>query len=191
MAQYRILTLAALGGALALAACGSANEAPADKPAASGGQATSGGVPANWKATDACSILDKATVAEILKRDVSETGLSLVHEPGTAEAGTSECTYSGPDGNVASLSARWSPINDNTAETIAAARSTSEATLKAFGKTLEDVPGLGKAAFFAPGIDQLTVFIDDARMIVVTAQKVPDGAAGKDVAIALAKKAGA
>lgn len=187
MAKYRMMT--ALATICALAGCGSGGDkaggSTAEKPT------EGGGMPANWKATDACSILDKAAVAEVLKREVGETSLALVHEPGTADAGTSECTYAGPDGNVASLMARWSPINDQTAETIAAARSTAAAAMKAFGKTPEDVPGLGKGAFFAPGIDQLTVFIDDARMIVVTAQKVPDGVSGKDAAIALAKKAGA
>lgn len=179
-----------LGCALALTACGGGNDA-AKGDGESRTAAASSGMPANWKATDACSILSKADVAAILKRDVAETSLALVHEPGEAEAGTSECTYSGADGNVASLQARWSPIADNNVGAIATARNAGAAALKAFGKTLEDVPGLGKAAFYAPGIDQLTVFLDDSRMIVVTAQKVPDGAVGKDVTIALAKKAGA
>ena len=56
---------------------------------------------------------------------------------------------------------------------------------------LKDIPGLGKAAFPAPTISQLNVFIDDARMIMVTVEKVPDGVQGKDLAVALAKKAGA
>ena len=37
---------------------------------------------------------------------------------------------------------------------------------------LKDIPGLGKAAFPAPTISQLNVFIDDARMKVVTVEKV-------------------
>lgn len=190
MKNSRILAGAALGCALALSACGGGGD-DTGKAQPEGKTAAADGQPANWKATDACSILPKAAVAEILKRDVAETGLALVHEPGAAEAGTSECTYSGADGNVASLQARWSPIADNTAETIAAARTAGAAALKAFGKVPEDVPGLGKAAFYAPGIDQLTVFLDDSRMIVVTAQKVPDGTTGKDAVIALARKAGA
>ena len=146
-----------------------------------------------WNAADACSILDKAAVAEILGREIASTQLSLVHEAGSADAATSECAYLAADGaSVARLMTRWSPIKDNTTEAIAMARSTTEASMKAFSSVpLEDVPGLGKAAFLAPNISQLNVFIDDARMIVVTVEKVPDGAQGKDLAVALARKAGA
>lgn len=149
--------------------------------------------PPAWNAADACSILDKAAVAEILGREIASTQLSLVHEADAANAATSECAYLGADGaSVARLMTRWSPINDNTAEAIAMARSTTEASMKAFSSVpLEDVPGLGKAAFLAPTISQLNVFIDDARMIMVTVEKVPDGAQGKDLAVAMAKKAGA
>jgi len=149
--------------------------------------------PSAWNAADACSILDKAAVAEILGREIASTQLGLVHEAGSSDAATSECTYLDADGaSVARLMTRWSPINDNTTDSIAMARSSTAATMKAFSSVpLEDVAGLGKAAFLAPNISQLNVFIDDARMIVVTVEKVPDGASGKDLAIALAKKAGA
>ena len=149
--------------------------------------------PSAWNAADACSIVDKAAVAEILGREIASTQLSLVHEADGANAATSECAYLGADGaSVARLMTRWSPINDNTTEAIAMARSTTEASMKAFSSVpLEDIPGLGKAAFLAPTISQLNVFIDDARMIMVTVEKVPDGAQGKDLAVAMAKKAGA
>jgi len=146
-----------------------------------------------WNAADACSILDKAAVAEILGREIASTQLSLVHEAGSADAATSECAYLGADGaSVARLMTRWSPIKDNTTEAIAMARSTTEASMKAFSSVpLEDITGLGQAAFLAPTISQLNVFIDESRMIVVTVEKVPDGAQGKDLAVAMAKKAGA
>ena len=149
--------------------------------------------PSAWNAADACSIVDKAAVAEILGREIASTQLSLVHEADGANAATSECAYLGADGaSVARLMTRWSPINDNTIEAIAMARSTTEASMKAFSSVpLEDIPGLGKAAFLAPTISQLNVFIDDARMIMVTVEKVPDGTQGKDLAVAMAKKAGA
>ena len=149
--------------------------------------------PSAWNAADACSIVDKAAVAEILGREIASTQLSLVHEADGANAATSECAYLGADGaSVARLMTRWSPINDNTTEAIAMARSTTEASMKAFSSVpLEDIPGLGKAAFLAPTISQLNVFIDDARMIMVTVEKVPDGSQGKDLAVAMAKKAGA
>lgn len=183
----------ALFAAFALSACGSGGD-----PAPGGGTdasapvaaAAGGGIPANWKATDACSILDKAVVAQVLKVPVPQATVALVHEPGTADAGTSECSYLGADGAaVATLMTRWSPINDNTADAIAGAKSTMNATLKGFGKgPVEDVPGLGKAAFVASGLGQLSVYLDDARMVIVTPSKVPDGANAKDVAIELARK---
>jgi hypothetical protein len=149
--------------------------------------------PPAWNAADACSILDKEAVAAVLNLDIASTQLGLVHEAGATDAATSECTYLGADGaSVARLMTRWSPIKDNTAEAIAMARSATAASMKAFSSVpLEDVPGLGKAAFVAPNISQLNVFIDDARMIMVTVEKVPDGAQGKDLAVALARKAGA
>ncbi|MEG2941789.1 MAG: hypothetical protein RR969_09460 [Thermomonas sp.] len=151
------------------------------------------GTPAGWNAADACSILDKAAVAEVLGREIASTQLSLVHEADANNAATSECAYLGADGaSVARLMTRWSPINDNTPEAIAMARSTTAASMKAFSDVpLEDIPGLGQAAFLAPTISQLNVFIDEARMLVVTVEKVPDGAQGKDLAVSMAKKAGA
>lgn len=178
---------------LALSACGGS-----ETPAAGGSEAAqamagrgASAMPANWKATDACSILDKADVGAILKTQVTEAKLDLVHEPGAADAGTSQCTYKLASGGEATLMTRWSPIGDNTAETIAATRSASAASVKAFtSRPIEDVPGVGKAAFLVPGINQFNVFIDDARLIMISPGSVPDAEA-KAAVIALAKKAGA
>jgi len=180
---------AALGGSMMLAGCGS--EAAKDAAAPEASQAVAG--PAGWNAADACAILDKAAVAGILEQEVSDAQLSLVHEAGSAEAATSQCTYLGKDGaSIATLTARWSPIGDNDQASIDQARSAAASAVKAFtDKPVEDVPGLGKAAFLVPGIDSLNVFIDEARMIIVTPQKLPGSASGKDIAVALAKKAGA
>ena len=184
----RTIWAAAAAGVLALAGCG-------EKGAESGGTgaASSAAGKTDWNAADACSILDKAAVGEALKQNAGETLLGLVHEADSVTASTSECTYTGNEGvTVARLMTRWSPINDNTAETIASTKAATVSALKAFSdKPVEDIAGLGKAAFFVPGIDQLTVFIDDARMITLSLDKVPDGASGKDIALALAKKAGA
>ncbi|MDE8650750.1 hypothetical protein [Novosphingobium album (ex Liu et al. 2023)] len=193
MRQVTLFLLAATG-ALALTGCGDkqASESGTASEAATAGGAA-GALPADWKATDACTILDKGAVAKALKIDVPQTQLSLVNEPGAQSAATSTCTYLGSDGaSVASLMTRWSPIGDNTPETIAATRSTTASTMKAFSdKPLEDIPGLGKAAFLVPGINQLNVFVDEARMMILTVEKVPDGASGKDIAVDLAKQAGA
>lgn len=172
--------------ALALSGCG---EKAAET---SGKDATEASATPNWNAADACSILDKTTVGQALKQDIAETQLSLAHEADAATAATSECTYLGQDGaSVARLMTRWSPIADNTPEAIASTKAATASAVKAFSdKPVEDIPGLGKAAFFVPGINQLNVFFDDARMAMITVEKVPDGASGKDIAIALAKQAG-
>jgi len=187
-----ILAAATLAVILTLSGCGGSGDsgAGAGASAAADGPMPAGAMPANWKATDACTILDKAVVAQVLKVPVPQTSVALVHEPGTADAGTSECSYLGEDGAaVATLMARWSPINDNTPDSIALAKSTMNETMKGFGAgTVEDVPGLGKAAFVAPSLGQLSVYLDDARMVIITPSKVPDGAKARDVAIELARK---
>lgn len=176
--------------ALALSACGGGSSGNTTSGATTASEGGGGGtMPADFKATDACAVIDKATMGALLKTEVSETQLALVHEPNGNEAGTSECTYLTKDGR-ASLMTRWSPISDNSAEAMKTARDTSAASVKAFGKTIEDVAGLGKTAFWVPGINQLSVFIGDAKFIIVT---VPDvaGSDPKAAATAVAKKLGA
>jgi hypothetical protein len=177
--------------AVFLASCGSGSEHDdADATATAAGGIT---MPSDWKATDACSILDKAVVADALKVELTETQLNLVNEPDALNAGSSECSYlDGTGSAAATLLTRWSPTKDNSAGAITAARQAAASALKAMSdEPLEDIPDLGKAAFFVPGINQLQVFIDDSRMVIITPGRVPDGATGKDVAIALARKVGA
>lgn len=189
MAKSTVVRFTLVSCVLALVACG--QEAP------NGGHSSEASanvdVSSAWNGADACSVLDKAAAAAILKQELSGTQLGLVHEADGSTAATSECTYLGADGaSVARLMTRWSPISDNTPAAIAGARSTTAATMKAFSSApLEDIPSLGKAAFFVPKINQLNVFIDDARMIIVSVEKVPVGASGKDIAVTMARKAGA
>lgn len=190
MVKYGVFSAALIIAVAGLAACG---ETPGTEGGGAGSSAKASAAPAGWNAADACSVLDKAAVGAALGQDVAEAQLSLVHEAGAADAATSECRYVGADGTgLATVMTRWSPINDNSTASIDGARNAAASALKAFSdKKIEDVPALGKAAFLVPGIDSLTVFIDEARMITVTIQKVPEGGSGKDIAIALAKKAGA
>lgn len=190
MAKFGIFSIALVVVAAGLAGCGESSNTQSGGAESSG---KGGAAAAGWNAADACSILDKAAVGAALGQDVKETRLGFVHEAGTADAATSECSYIGADGStLVSAMTRWSPINDNNQASIDGTRNAAASALKAFSdKKIEDIPALGKAAFIIPGIDALTVFIDDARMITVTVQKVPDGGSGKDIAIALAKKAGA
>lgn len=185
----------AVGALLALAGCGgspeaSGNGAAADAAAGSGATATaaSGGMPADFKATDACAVIDKAAVGTALGVTVTEASLGLVHEPsGGADAATSECTYLF-DGGRATVMTRWSPIGDTSDDTITQARNTTNATLKPFGGgTVEDVPGVGRASLWVEKIGQLQTFIGKDRMIMIT---VPSGTGAKDKAVALAHKAG-
>ena len=99
-----------------LAGCGSSE--------GGGSAGGGGGMPGNWKATDACGIVDKAEMAEVMRSAVSEASLSMVHEPDEATAGVSECGYILADGSRVSVLTRWSPISDNSAESIATTRST-------------------------------------------------------------------
>ena len=187
-----LMTAVAICG-VGLAGCG--EKAAQDTKSEDGAavSAETGGMPSDWKATDACSIVDKSVVAAVMKTEIPESRVSLVHKPNGAEAATSTCNYLRGDGaSVASLQVRWSPISDNTPETMALTKKTTFETMNAFTEAkVEDVPNLGISAFLVPRFDQLTVFIDKARMIMVTVEKVPDGASGKDIAIELARKAGA
>ncbi len=180
--KHTILTLAS---AAALAACGGPQGDGGKQGAASDAAAAAAG----WNAADACALLDKAAVGAALGDTVAETSLAFVHQASGAEAATSECTYRLAGGGDMTLMARRSPIADNTPAVIAQTRKATESALGAFSdKAIEDVPGLGKAAFFVPGINQLNVFLDDERFVVLTVGQGP-GSRAKDVAIDLAKKA--
>ena len=143
-------------------------------------------MPAGWNATDACSIIDKAEMAGVMGAGVSDGVLSMVHEPDQATVGVSECGYTLADGDRVSVLTRWSPVADNTPESIATTRSVMADTLKAAGgPQVEDLSGVGKAAFFVPKINQLDVFLDDARMLVLTLPTSLDAADAKEKGLAL------
>ena len=77
---------------------------------------------------------------------------------------------------------------DNSDAAIKQTRETTEKTMAAFSdKKIEDVPGLGKAAFFVPGINQLNVFLDDSRFVILTIGSAPNATA-KDTAVGLMGK---
>lgn len=170
-------------GALLLAGCGGgAKDSAADdgetKTAATG----------SWDASDACALLDKAAVGAALGDKVTETSLAFVSKAEGANAATSECTYRLAGGSSATLMARLSPIGDNSDAAIKQTRETTEKTMAAFSdKKIEDVAGLGKAAFFVPGINQMNVFLDDSRFVILTIGSAP-AATAKDTSAALVGK---
>lgn len=171
---------------LLLAGCGSTGGSTTDNSAAAATNDTNVAT-GGWDATDACALLDKATLGAALKDRVTEASLGLVHQASGAEAATSECTYLLASGGRASLMARNSPIADNTDGSIAAARKATQQSVSAFtDKKVEDVPGLGKAAFFVPGINQLNVFLDERKFVILTISGAPNATA-KETAVALAR----
>ena len=165
---------------LMLAGCGGTGDS-SDAGASNEGTAATAG----WDATDACKLLDKTAVGAALKDKVTEAAVGLVNQASGANAATSECTYMLESGGRASLMTRNSPIADNTDEAIKLARNATQQSVSAFtDKKVEDIPGLGKAAFFVPGINQLNVFIDDKRFAILTISSAPNESA-KASAIAL------
>ncbi len=168
-----------------LSACGS------DGDAATEGAAETAATTNDWDATDACALLDKAAVGAALNDPVTETSLAFVNQASGPNAATSECTYRLTSGGTATLMARRSPIADNTPEAIAIARKGTQETLAAFGDaTIEDVDGLGKAAFYVPRVSQMNVFIDDDKFVILTLGTAP-AATAKATAVELVGKIGA
>ncbi|MES2055106.1 MAG: hypothetical protein V4564_04130 [Pseudomonadota bacterium] len=193
----KMTMVATLSSTLLLTACnapsggGTANGTATAETSASG--STGGGTkpPGNWNATDACALLDKATVGAALGTQVTEAQLGMVHQADGSAAATSECTYTLAGGGNASFMARWSPIADNSDGAMNAAKNATAASIKAFSdKPVEDIAGLGKKAFFVPGINQLNVFIGEDKFVIITLASA-DNASAKGIAIALAKKIGA
>lgn len=178
--KKHILPIATLIATAMLASCG--GKEPQNGNDGAGKNTTN-----QWNAADACALLDKAAVSTALNDNVTETSLGLVNQASGANAATSECTYMLASGGRATLMTRWSPIADNTPDAIFAARKGTEATVAAFGKKVEDVPGLGKAAFFVPGINQMNVFIDDQKFAILTLGSAPADTA-KATAIGLVGK---
>jgi hypothetical protein len=146
------------------------------------------GPPADWNATDACAVVDKAAMAALIGQAVTETRLGNVNKSDGATAATSECTYALADGQTASLMLRWSPIGDNSEGSINLTRNGLEQTLKGFGGKVETIDGLGKAAFWASMTKSLNVFIGEDKFAIIN---VPASANAKDQAVALARKLGA
>ena len=119
----KAMIFAALACLPMVAGCSGGGEGGRNDKAASG-SAAAGGAPAGWDATDACSIVTRAEMAEVMKSEVSEATVGLVNEAAGSNAATSECTEVFKDGGRASVMTRWSPINDNTDQAISGARST-------------------------------------------------------------------
>ncbi|MGA9659706.1 MAG: hypothetical protein WBQ60_11480 [Asticcacaulis sp.] len=190
--SIRVACLALLSTALLITGCNkTSGDAPANSQAPGGNVATAAGgksPPVDFMATDACAVVDKAAMAAIVGQAVSETHLGMVSESDGTSAATSECKYTLSNGDEASVMLRWSPIDDNTEESINLTRNSMEQTLKAFGGKVEVIDGLGKAAFWAGMSRSLNVFIGEDKFAIIT---IPGGTEAKDQATQLAHKLGA
>ncbi|WP_428627263.1 hypothetical protein [Sphingopyxis sp.] len=184
MKTLSFVTLVA--GSLMVAGCGGSTDSaePGEQAEAGSGAAT----PKGWNAADACAVVDKARMAATTGKPVKEATLGLVHESSGSDATTSECSYIMEDGGRASVQLRWSPINDNTPEVMAAALKTSRETVEAFGGTVDIIEGLGKSAFWVGKIDSMSVFIGDDKLAIIT---LPSSSTSKEQATALARELGA
>lgn len=169
-----MIGLPCIAAVLLLAGCNPSHESSSESGASPvTAEPAAPGAPA-WNAADACTLLDKATVAKAMGDAVTETRLAFVHQAAGQEAATSECTYALQGGGDVVLMARRSPIADNTDQAIAQTRKAAAASVAAFtDKPVEDVLGLGKAAFFVPGINQMNVFLDDEKFVVLTVGGAP------------------
>ena len=182
-----------LGGALLLAACGgqgadNAGNVTAEAPA--GITNAKVGAPADFDVTDACKILDRAIVAEVMGSAVTAAEVSGATAATDASAGFSNCAFTLANGLQPQFFARWSPSADATtpAETVKQAGALMSVTP-------EPVAGLKSPAWWLPKMNQLHVCPDAQRYVFFTmyfpgATPKPSDAQGKAWAIALAKRAG-
>jgi hypothetical protein len=188
--------LGVLAGALALAACGggesadNAGNVTAEPPA--GITNAKVGLPANFNATDACSILDRNVVAEVMGSEVKSAEVSTVTAPTDATAGFSNCTYTLANGLTPQFFARWSPTPDSTP---AAAEETVKQAADLLGKTPEKVAGLKSPAWWVSGTNQLHIFPDAQRYVFFTmffsgVKPKPSDEQAKAWALGMAKRAG-
>ncbi|HET8647128.1 MAG TPA: hypothetical protein VFO85_16645 [Vicinamibacteria bacterium] len=157
-----------------LSGCGPSRDAR--ETAASPPPAAATPAAAPVRTTDACGLVTKAEVEQILGTAVGEPQ-SL---PGASSADVSftQCTFASPEGDkTLGVALRVSKKGDGQPE---AARQ----VMVSSGAKVEDVPGLADAAFWA-GM-QLQAFRGRHAQLVVTVLGFPNG---KDAAVQVARKA--
>ena len=190
----------AFAAALLLAACSGkgggqaaddAGNVTADAPA--GITNARVGVPADFNVLDACSLLDRRIVAEVMGSPVKLATLGdMVTAPTDATAGFSNCTYTLENGLTPQFFARWSPEPD-TADPATVAKEAAEV----MSSKAEAVPGMKEPVFWVEGPGQLHIFPDKQKYLFFTmmfmapnSMKRVHEAEAKGWAIAMAKRAG-
>lgn len=171
-----------IGLAVTLSACGG------------GGGNLAGGTAQNARAAasgddvlDACAHIDKAAIEQTLRGKIQSTELSAVRDGGQGNGDRfSQCAYNFGGLNILVIGTGISYGNPSVAEQVESMRS----EIKMGSNTpTEDVPGIGKAALWNPGLHALYLFPGDKRLLSFTFNKLgePDQ---KAAAIKLARKLG-
>lgn len=151
--------LAVVSGAMALAACGGG-----------GGGGAAGGTAGGWKATDACAIMTKETVARTLGGTVTSAELQAVHD-GSAGNGDlySQCTFNLADGRLLVFGTAQAPGDPDVAATVASLR--GQAAIVTDEQPV-DLPGVGRAALWLPRMNALYVVLGDGRWASATLGRI-------------------
>lgn len=135
---------------------------------------------------NACGVLPKAEVERILGQVVTSANLSRAAEGTNTTAALSECTYQIADGQTIEFFARRSPVADNTPEAIQQVRETMK---KVTQKEVENVNGVGDAAFWVPVVNQLHVFAGGNIYFYLTMRGFKNVNEAKAKSIELARQA--
>lgn len=154
------------GIACALSSCG---KGPAAFNGGNNAGSTSATTASGWAATDACKLLDKGIVATTLGSPVVTATLGAVKAEGNGFPLYSQCEYTLDDGRMLIFGTGQYTNNTTLAEQVADMR--RQAALVA--KAPVDLPGLGKAAFWAKELSAVYAFIGNDRYLSATVSQ-PD-----------------
>lgn len=147
-------------GSLVMAACDRGADGKAE-PAA-GASAEVSPSPRGWNAMDACSTATAAVTQAAGSVTASEPGPQVDSQGGAASF--SSCTFELTSGEKVSVLTRESPSAENIPAALAEARKMAPE----MDSTIEDVPGIGRAAIWTDKPPAVQVFIDDRRYATIS-----------------------
>ena len=157
-----------LGGGLACTLCACGGGGGASNMASDAGS-TSAAAASGWSATDACKLLDKSAVATTLGSPVATATLGAVKAEGNGFPLYSQCEFTLEDGRMLVFGTGQYTNNTSLAEQVADMR--RQTALVA--KDPVDLPGLGKAAFWAKELGAVYAFIGNDRYMSATVSQPP------------------
>lgn len=153
-------SLAIAASTLALCGCEGGGAA---SNAGAGGAATA--VASEWKATDACAMMDKGFVATTLGSAVRSATLGAVKDEGDGFPLYSQCEFLLADGRMLVFGAGRYTNGADLARQVADMRGQAKMISD---KSPTDLPGLGKAALWVADVGALYVFFGDGRYASAT-----------------------